>query len=475
MHDTALEIGRLAIEIYGQKAKPRILEIGSLDVNGSLRQFAPQDSEYVGVDMVEGKGVDVVVVPDEPLPFDEESFDLAIASSVFEHDPAFWMTFLDLGRVLRDGGFLYINAPSNGKVHRYPEDHWRFYPDSGMALERWAKSQHVELTLVESFTAPQLNDRWNDFVAVFRKGAGDAELPARCLNTDFNGANIWKMGAKQPANPKDFTQDMELLDTARKAAATLEAEVLKEKERTGEFVSELQGRIATLESTLRQREEEIEQTRRDLDAARQSGQEIGLLRGKLKDADAWVFRLAGERQAAEQLASRQHRRADDAVAKLALHEADIRRLNNKISQAVDDRRKVEKQLMEARSALEEAQEKTSQARSDLQSAQSSIKSRFQELATLTKLLEKSEKNRSVVLSQQEWLLETYAVMANRPWWWALMPPRWSKRREHARLRRKALFDAKRYLELYPDVAAEGMDPVHHYIMHGMMEGRTLVR
>lgn len=475
MHDTALEIGRLAIEIYGNKAKPRILEIGSLDVNGSLRQFAPQDSDYIGVDMAEGKGVDIVIAPDEPLPFDAESFDLAIASSVFEHDPAFWMTFLDLGRVLRGGGFLYINAPSNGKVHRYPEDHWRFYPDSGLALERWAKSQHVELTLIESFTAPRLKDMWNDFVAVFRKGADDAELPERCLNTEFKGTNVWKIGAKQPANPKDLTEDMELLDTARKAAATFETQVVKEQQRADEVVSELQGRIAMLESTLRQREEEIEQTRRDLDVARRNEQEVGLLRGKLKEADAWVFRLAGERQAAEKLASRQERRAGDALAKLASHEAAIERLNNKIRQAIADHQKVDRQLVEARSALAEAQEEVSRTSSHLQSAQSSITTRFQELATLTKLLEKSEKNNASIISQREWLVEAYTVLASRPWWWAFMPRQWGKRREHDRFRRKALFNAKRYLELYPDVAAEGMDPVHHYIVHGMMEGRTLVR
>jgi SAM-dependent methyltransferase len=35
------------------------------------------------------------------------------------------------------------------------------------------------------------------------------------------------------------------------------------------------------------------------------------------------------------------------------------------------------------------------------------------------------------------------------------------------------FDAKRYLEIHKDVAAAGVDPVQHYLMHGYMEGRTL--
>ena len=167
----------------------------------------------------------------------------------------------------------------------------------------------------------------------------------------------------------------------------------------------------------------------------------------------------------------------------------MQRLSDKIGHAIAGRRMVEKQLDEVRSALAEAQMEASRARSDLQSAQSersrftsdlqtaqsSIKSRFQELAALTKLLEKAERNRSLVVDQRAWLVEAYTMLAKRPWWWALMPSQWGKRREYDRLRRKKLFDADRYLELYPDVAAEGMDPVRHYIMHGMMEGRTLVR
>ena len=38
-----------------------ILEIGSYDVNGSIRNFFP-DSNYVGVDLTEGPGVDLVIV-----------------------------------------------------------------------------------------------------------------------------------------------------------------------------------------------------------------------------------------------------------------------------------------------------------------------------------------------------------------------------------------------------------------------------
>ena len=460
MHNTALEIGRLTIEIYADRVGARILEIGSLDVNGSLRQFAPEGSEYVGVDIVEGKGVDIVVDPRKPLPFNPQSFDLAIASSVFEHDPAFWMTFLELGRLLRDGGYLYVNTPSNGAVHRYPEDHWRLYPDSGLALERWAKSQQMELTLIESFTAPRIDDIWNDFVAVFRKGTWEGELPARSLHAEVKGTNVWTLGATQLANPKAATQDMELIDRGHKAAVVLEAQI-----------AEAKGRIAVLESTLRQRQEEIEQTHRDMEAAKRDAQEAMVLRDKLKEADAWVFRLAGERQAAEKSAALQKRRADRAVAKAAAQEASLRRLHD---EAVE-RRNAERQLGQMLSNFSKMELESSRTKADLQRAESSVKARFHELKILTELLESAERNCVAAASQREWLVKTYSVLANRPWWWSLMPREWGRRREHDRLKRKRLFDARRYLELYPDVASNGMDPVRHYILHGMLEGRTLAR
>jgi len=52
-----------------------------------------------------------------------------------------------------------------------------------------------------------------------------------------------------------------------------------------------------------------------------------------------------------------------------------------------------------------------------------------------------------------------------------MPKAWSLRRERSLLKRHGLFDAQAYWDRYPDVAEEGVDPVRHYLTHGMQEGR----
>jgi SAM-dependent methyltransferase len=117
---------------------PRILDIGALDINGSLRSAAPPNAVYVGLDIQAGAGVDVTYEVGKPLPFKPNEFDACVSTFCFEHDAFFWNTFVEVCQVLKPGGYFYLNAPSNGPYHRFPVDNWRFYPDAGLALVAWA-------------------------------------------------------------------------------------------------------------------------------------------------------------------------------------------------------------------------------------------------------------------------------------------------------------------------------------------------
>jgi SAM-dependent methyltransferase len=186
MHDTAYELGSLFYETYVQPGSC-ILDIGSMNVNGTLRDARPGGSYYVGVDLEAGNGVDVVVAPDSRLPFKAESFDAVTSSSCFEHDSMFWSTFLEMCRVLKSGGYLYLNAPSRGGYHRYPIDAWRFYPDAGIALRDWARNNYHDIELLESFITENRGDIWNDCVMIFSKngsppGVGVADRHPLAIN-----------------------------------------------------------------------------------------------------------------------------------------------------------------------------------------------------------------------------------------------------------------------------------------------------
>jgi hypothetical protein len=147
-----------------------VLDVGGQDVNGTLRSAAPESWRFVSADMTSGKGVDVVLDDPYKLPFSDGEFDAVISTSCFEHDACFWLSFLEMLRVTNVGGYVYLNAPSGGLVHRYPIDAWRFYPDASVALVDWARRSGMEATLCESFVGDAAADGWRDFVAIFRRG-----------------------------------------------------------------------------------------------------------------------------------------------------------------------------------------------------------------------------------------------------------------------------------------------------------------
>jgi SAM-dependent methyltransferase len=212
MHPTAMSNCKSFFEAYSNSltnsTRLKIIEIGSQDVNGSLRQVAPPDCEYVGVDFAAGKGVDVVLSDPYSLPLASGSADIVLSSSCFEHSEMFWITYLEILRVLKPSGLFYLNVPSNGAFHRFPVDCWRFYPDSGRALVAWAKRNGVSAALLESYVSSQVGDIWNDFVAVFVKDEKFAtDFPKRILDgkSDFQNGIVYGRNdfLKPSSNPED--------------------------------------------------------------------------------------------------------------------------------------------------------------------------------------------------------------------------------------------------------------------------------
>ena len=216
MHYTALKNCKHFFEAYSQYVgeegqKIVVADIGSQDVNGSLKSVLPSGFDYVGVDFVEGKGVDVVITDPYKLPFPDGSFDVVLSSSCFEHAEMFWLVFLEIMRVLKPHGLFYLNAPSNGAFHRWPVDCWRFYPDSGNALISWAKRNNINAALLESYTGVQEFDIWNDFVAVFIKDEKTVnKYPRRILDSKSDITNGIVYGSNQFINYTEPTQDMRM-------------------------------------------------------------------------------------------------------------------------------------------------------------------------------------------------------------------------------------------------------------------------
>jgi SAM-dependent methyltransferase len=209
MHKTAQTHAKLFFDVYVENEDVSILEIGSLDVGGSIRSCAPPKSKYVGVDFVDGPGVDVVIEDPYTLPFDDDCFDICLASSVFEHSEFFWLLFNEILRTLKSDGLFYLNAPSNGSFHQFPVDCYRFYPDAGKALEKWSRRCGYNATMLESFVGKQTcYSNWNDFVAVFLKDANFSAKYSDRIQSKFSAfSNGLVSNSPGYANPQVIPED----------------------------------------------------------------------------------------------------------------------------------------------------------------------------------------------------------------------------------------------------------------------------
>lgn len=92
-------------------ANKKVLEIGSLDINGSVRQFFT-DCTYIGVDLGEGAGVDIIA-HGENLVFPANTFDVAISCECFEHNPEWVATFNNMVRMCK--GLMIMTCATTGR------------------------------------------------------------------------------------------------------------------------------------------------------------------------------------------------------------------------------------------------------------------------------------------------------------------------------------------------------------------------
>ena len=84
-------------------------------------------SRFVGVDMAEGAGVDIVQAG-ENLPFGEKSQDLVLCLETFEHCNTPWKVAEEIKRVVKKQGLVIVSSQQNFPIHLHPSDYFRFTP-----------------------------------------------------------------------------------------------------------------------------------------------------------------------------------------------------------------------------------------------------------------------------------------------------------------------------------------------------------
>jgi hypothetical protein len=114
----------------------------------------------------------------------------------------------------------------------------------------------------------------------------------------------------------------------------------------------------------------------------------------------------------------------------------------------------------------------SKLRAELVAKDQQLASRFKEIAALTALLRAEEEKNARMREELGWIVGLLRRISNRPRWWSLLPTRKRRAREQELLRRAGLFDSATYMEIHPDVAQSGAEPLDHYLLHGLIEGRS---
>lgn len=159
MHKEEKDEMQRLFEKYLGAAEPTsratVLDVGSLDVNGSYRQqIEALGYNYEGCDIRAGKNVDHIVTligtesifdwPDEPAVYDH-----IISGSCFEHCKNPFALIEECSFVLKPGGYLILNAPFIWHEHDHPYDCFRYLPSGFDALFEYVNFEKVETYLLE--------------------------------------------------------------------------------------------------------------------------------------------------------------------------------------------------------------------------------------------------------------------------------------------------------------------------------------
>ena len=135
-----------------------VLEIGGAVGYGSVRSLF--NGQYVTMD-VSGDADIIVADMYKWHEINSNHFDYVISTSTLEHIEYPWLTMEECYRVLVPGGLVCHVAPSAGVEHKYPVDCYRYYPDGGRALLRWANFDVVNV--YTHWTANCVDDGGNQF------------------------------------------------------------------------------------------------------------------------------------------------------------------------------------------------------------------------------------------------------------------------------------------------------------------------
>lgn len=120
---------------YGKLKNLKILDVGSYDVNGNNRGLFNHDNikEYIGCDIIEGPGVDIVL-PAHKLIF-RNYFNTIVSCECFEHDMHIKDTLKNIVLMLKSGGCFMFTCATTGRAEHGTRRSGDLYSSPGTAAD----------------------------------------------------------------------------------------------------------------------------------------------------------------------------------------------------------------------------------------------------------------------------------------------------------------------------------------------------
>jgi ubiquinone/menaquinone biosynthesis C-methylase UbiE len=107
--------------------------VGTGFILSYVKQYINNNAQFFGVDLEASKSLPPYIqfkmcdIEKEPLPFENDSFDVVISTFVIEHLTTPWNMFAEAYRVLRKGGYLL--CVTEYVTSLFMPDYWNFYQD----------------------------------------------------------------------------------------------------------------------------------------------------------------------------------------------------------------------------------------------------------------------------------------------------------------------------------------------------------
>lgn len=119
MHPANLALWQFLVGDLGEALpNARVLEVGSYDVNGTIRPLFAGARSYLGVDWRRGPGVDLVSLAHE-IPLGVGPFEVIASASMLEHDPHWEHSLTRMAYLLDpEAGILLLSwGAAENKIH----------------------------------------------------------------------------------------------------------------------------------------------------------------------------------------------------------------------------------------------------------------------------------------------------------------------------------------------------------------------